>query len=106
MIGFYRVAMTEGSRRRPLRHRIFTADSGAVAAALRDFLERMVAAGWFDVGDCGFAAEHLMGLLREPLYQDLTLHSHDLIGDADPSSAVREAVDIFLNGCGTRERAR
>jgi hypothetical protein len=46
-----------------------------------------------------------MGMLREPLYQELTVHSQALTFYGSAEEAVQHAVDIFLRGCGAQETA-
>ena len=106
LIGFCRVAMTEGSRPRAVRQRVYDNGPGAVAAALTDFLEHAKAAGALAVDDCALAAEHLVGLFREPLYWELTLHSREFALSDNGSNYVSSAVQLFLNGCGNKDVAK
>ena len=99
MVGLYRVGMTEGSRRRSLRQRFYEAGPGALSRALGDYVGGAVAAGVVAIEDCSLAAEQLMGMLREPLYQEIALHSQELVFQESASLAVRAAVDVFLDGC-------
>ena len=99
LIGFCRVAMTEGSRHRTVRQRVYDNGPGAVAAALGKFLEQAKAEGKLAIDDSRLAAEHLMGLLREPLYRALTLHSREIALSDDAASFVGEVVRLFLRGC-------
>jgi hypothetical protein len=40
-----------------------------------------------------------MGMLREPLYQELTVHSQEFTSYGSAEEAVEQAVDRFLGGC-------
>ena len=106
MVGLYRVGMTEGSRRRSLRHRFYEEGPAALARALSGFLQRAVDAGVLTVDDCALAAEQLIGMLREPLYQEIALHSQELTFRDDTTLAVRAAVDVFLEGCDDGQGSR
>lgn len=106
LIGFFRLAMTEGSRHKAIRGRLFDEGPGAVTAALSSFLERARAADRIRCDDCSLAAEQLMGMFREPLYQEISLHSTELINRDGQSSSVSPALDIFLRGYGRSEGAR
>lgn len=103
LIGFLRVAMTEGSRRRELRGRVYGAGPAAVTAVLREYLDAAAGKGRLAFAHSGYAAESLMGMLREPLYQELTLHSDELTSYGTADEAVEQAVDRFLEGCNVRE---
>jgi hypothetical protein len=46
-----------------------------------------------------------MGMLREPLYQELTLHSQEFTFYGSAEEAVEQIVDIFLSGCNIQETA-
>ncbi len=103
LIGFARVAMTEGSRQRAVRRRIFDEGLASVADVLRRYLEEAQVQGKLAVDNSGYAAECLMGLLREPLYLELTLHSQELTAYASSEEAVHAALELFLRGCSPAE---
>jgi DNA-binding transcriptional regulator YbjK len=105
LIGFLRVAMTEGSRHKELRRRVYGQGPAAVTAALRDYLDAAAAKGRLAFAHGGYAAESLMGMLREPLYQELVAHSQELTSYGSADEAVEQAVDRFLGGCSAREAA-
>lgn len=105
MIGFLRVAMTEGSRRKELRRRVFGEGPAAVTAALRDYLDAAAGKGKLAFANSAYAAESLMGMLREPLYQELAVHSQELTSYGSAEEAVEQAVDRFLVGCNAKETA-
>ena len=46
-----------------------------------------------------------MGMLREPLYEELSLHSQEFTFYGSAEEAVEQAVDIFLRGCNIQEAA-
>jgi len=105
IIGFLRVAMTEGSRHRALRRRIYEAGPAAVEAALCDYLDAAAGKGRLAFANTAYAAESLIAMLREPLYDELTVHSEEFTFYASAEEAVEQAVDRFLWGCGAREEA-
>ncbi len=99
--------MTEGARRRSRRHRFYEEGPAALARALSGLLlQRAVAAGVLTIKDCALAAEQLIGMLREPLYQEIALHSQELTFRDDATLALRAAVDVFLEGCNDRQGSR
>ena len=95
----YRVFMTESSRRKELRTRFYDHGPRAIAEALATFLEGARRSGAIEVDDCVAAAEHLMGLLREPLYRELALHAAD-VGACELSA--QSSVELFWRGYGER----
>ena len=105
LIGFLRVAMTEGSRHKEIRRRIYEEGPAAIAAALCDYLDAAARKGKLAFANSAYATESLMGMLREPLYQELTLHSQEFTFYGSAEEAVEQAVDIFLRGCNVRETA-
>ena len=105
IIGFLRVAMTEGSRHKELRRRIYAAGPAAVETALCAYLDAAAAKGKLAFVNAGYAAESLIAMLREPLYEELTVHSQELTFYASAEEAVEQAVDRFLRGCDARQAA-
>jgi len=106
LVGFLRVEMTEGSRHnKQLRRRVYDEGPVAITAALRDYLDAAAKKGKLAVANSVYAAESLMGMLREPLYQELIVHSQGLTFYGSAEEAVQHAVDIFLRGCDAREIA-
>jgi AcrR family transcriptional regulator len=103
LIGFLRVAMTEGSRHKELRSRVYGEGPAAVTAALCDYLDAAAGKGKLAFAHSAYAAESLMGMLREPLYQELTVHSQELTSYGSAEEAVEQAVDRFLGGCSAQE---
>ena len=104
LIGFLRVEMTEGSRpNKNIRRRVYDAGPAAVTAALCDYLDAAAKKGKLAFANSAYAAESLMGMLREPLYQELTTHSQKLTFCGSAGEAVQHSVEIFLRGCDTRE---
>ena len=67
LIGVARVAMTEGSRHREVRQRIYERGPAAVTAALQRYLQRAGDEGKVALQGGGFEAECLMAMLREPM---------------------------------------
>ena len=105
LIGFLRVEMTEGSRRKEIRRRIYEVGPAAVTAALCDYLDAAARKGKLAFANSAYAAESLMGMLREPLYQELTVHSQEFTFYGSAEEAVEQAIDRFLRGCNAQETA-
>jgi len=105
IIGFLRVAMTEGSRHRELRRRVYAEGPAAVETALCDYLDAAARKGKLAFANTAYAAESLIGMLREPLFEELTVHSQEFTYYASAEEAVEQAVDRFLWGCDAREAA-
>lgn len=105
LIGFLRVAMTEGTRRKKLHKDIFEQGPVAVTAALTSYLEAAARKGKLAFANSGYAAESLIGMLREPLHQELMVHSHAITSYESAEEAVEQAVDRFLGGCEIQEVA-
>lgn len=103
LVGATRVFMTESSRRKELRVRFHEAGPGALSAKLRAFIQRAKTNGDLAVDDSALAAENLMGMLREPLYLELALHSQELSSYRDACQAVHAAVDAFMDGCDAEQ---
>lgn len=104
-IGLLRVAMAEESLHRELHGRLYGAGPAAVTAALRDYLDAAARKDTLTFANSAYAAESLMGMLREPLYGELTVHSQEFTSYGSAEEAVEQAVDRFLGGCSTREAA-
>ena len=105
IIGFLRVAVTEESRHKQLRRRIYAAGPAAVEKALCDYLDAAAGKGRLAFANTAYAAESLIGMLREPLYEELTVHSEEFTFYGSAEEAVEQAVDRFLWGCDAREAA-
>jgi hypothetical protein len=72
---------------------------------LRDYLDAAAEKGKLAFANSEYAAESLMGMLREPLYEELTAHIQEFTFYGSAGEAVQRAVDIFLRGCDAQERA-
>jgi AcrR family transcriptional regulator len=105
LIGFLRVEMREGSNHKAVRRRVYDAGPAAITAALRDYLDAAAKKGELAFANSEYAAESLMGMLREPLYEELTAHTQEFTFYGSAEEAVQRAVDIFLGGCDAQERA-
>lgn len=105
IIGFLRVAMTEGSRHKELRRRIYAEGPAVVETALCDYLDAAAGKGKLAFANAAYAAESLIAMLREPLYEELTVHSQEFTYYRSAEEAVEQAVDRFLWGCDAREAA-
>lgn len=105
LIGLLRLAMREESLRRELHGRLYGAGPAVVTAVLCDYLDAAARNGTLTFANTAYAAESLMGMLREPLYGELTVHSQEFTSYASAEEAVEQAVDRFLGGCDTEETA-
>jgi len=104
LIGFLRKAMTEGLGHE-IRRRLYEEGPATITAALCDYLDAAARKGRLAFANSAYATESLMAMLREPLYQELTLHSQDFTFYGSAEEAVEQAVDIFLSGCNIQEIA-
>jgi hypothetical protein len=104
LIGFLRKAMTEGLGHE-IRRRLYEEGPATITAALCDYLDAAARKGKFAFANSAYATESLMGMLREPLYQELTLHSQEFTFYGSAEEAVEQIVDIFLSGCNIQETA-
>ncbi len=105
LIGFLRVEMREGSNHKAVRRRVYNEGPASITAALRDYLNAAAKKGKLAFANSEYAAESLMGMLREPLYEELTAHTQEFTFYGSAGEAVQRAVDIFLRGCDAQERA-
>ena len=105
LIGSLRKTMTDGSRDKEIRRRIYQEGPAAIAAALCDYLDAAARKGKLTFANSAYATESLMGMLREPLYGELGLQSQEFTLYGSAEEAVEHAVDIFLRGCNTQEAA-
>jgi len=103
VIGFLRVALEEESIHKELGRRIYEQGPAAVETALRDYLDAAARKGKLAFANMTYAAESLIGMLREPLYQELTVHSQEFTFYGSAEEAVEQAVDRFLWGCDARD---
>ena len=104
LIGFLRKAMTEGLRHE-IRRRLYEEGPATITAALCDYLDAAARKGKLAFANSAYATESLMAMLREPLYQEPTLHSQEFTFYGSAEEAVEQAVDIFLSGCNIQETA-
>jgi len=105
LIESLRKAMTDGSRHKEIRRRIYQEGLAAIAAALCDYLDAAARKGKLTFANSAYAAESLMGMLREPLYGKLSWQSQEFTLYGSAEEAVEHAVDIFLRGYNTQETA-
>ena len=107
LIGFLRVAMTEGSRHKDLRRRVYGEGPAAVTAALNDYLDGAAGKGKLAFANSGYAAEALHGhAARAPFpTRSSPCIPEELTSYGSAEEAVEQAVDRFLGGCRAREAA-
>ncbi|MEW6122452.1 MAG: TetR/AcrR family transcriptional regulator C-terminal domain-containing protein [Pseudomonadota bacterium] len=99
IIALVRLMMAEGARSPDLRKRVYDAGPASVALELRKFFSRAHGLGVLSVSDAHLAAEQLMGMLREPLYQALMLRPASPATPVDASGPVSASIDLVLDGC-------
>jgi MFS transporter, DHA2 family, multidrug resistance protein len=106
LVGFIRMMMAEGARNPALKKRVHEAGQVTVTRKLGEFLSAANERGILSVSNAHLYAEHLLGLLREPLYQALML-SPALRQEEAAADRVRASVESFIHGCAsTRSNTR
>jgi DHA2 family multidrug resistance protein len=103
VVGLFRMMMTQSTHSPLLKKRVFQAGPAAVTMQLRSFLSEASERGVLSIPDTQLYAEQLMGVLREPLYQALTLRPE--ISPDEPSiDHITAGIDLFLKGCANQGR--
>jgi hypothetical protein len=102
LIALVRLMIAEGARNPDLRKRVYEAGPAAVAFELQKLFSDAHEAGILKVPDSHLAAEQLLGLLREPLYQALKFNS-EAPSTIDEKEPVMTSVDLVLDGCAKPE---
>jgi DHA2 family multidrug resistance protein len=97
LVGFVRMMIAEGTRNPQLKERVYEAGPASVTSSLRGFLSEASKSGILSISDAQLAAEYLMGMLREPLYQALMLNR--LPNDEPAAERVEASVARFIDGC-------
>lgn len=105
LLGFLRLAMTDKSSHKEIRRRIYEEGPDAITAALCDYLNAAARKGKLAFVNSAYATESLLGMLREPLYRELTLHPQEFAFYGYAEDAVEQAVDVFLGGCNAKGAA-
>ncbi|AJE46486.1 TetR/AcrR family transcriptional regulator [Celeribacter indicus] len=98
MIALVRLMIAEGARSPDLRRRVYDAGPSSVSFELSQFFTKADVAGVLKVPETHLAAEQLLGMLREPLYEALVLHPAGSSA-SDEAGAVAASVDLVLHGC-------
>ncbi|MBB4046948.1 MULTISPECIES: TetR/AcrR family transcriptional regulator C-terminal domain-containing protein [Sphingomonadales] len=101
IIALVRLMVAEGAHSPDLRKRVYEAGPSSVAFELCQFFAKAHRAGVLNVPQAGLAAEQLLGMLREPLYEALVLNPA-AASACDGSGAVAASVDLILDGCKRR----
>ncbi len=98
IIALVRLMIAEDARSSDLKRRVYDAGPSAVAFELSQFFIKANGTGVLKVPETHLAAEQLLGMLREPLYEALVLHP---VGSSasDEAGAVAASVDLVLDGC-------
>lgn len=97
--GLLRVFLTESSRRSGLRKDFYEAGPARISEPLADFLQRSKQFGVGNALDSRLIAEALMGMLREPLYYKLAIHSRYLSRVLSSVERAPDIVRMFAEGC-------
>jgi AcrR family transcriptional regulator len=105
LLGFLRLAMTDESGHKEIRRLVYEEGPAAITAALCNYLDAAARKGKLAFVNSVYATESLLGMLREPLYGELTLHPQEFALYEYAEEAVEQAVDIFLGGCNAQETA-
>jgi DHA2 family multidrug resistance protein len=95
--------MVEGTRNPSLKKRVYEAGPAAVTLQPREYLSKANDRGILATSDAQLYAEQLMGLLREPLYQELMLNPAPSPGEA-AADRVEARIERFVQGCAAAER--
>lgn len=98
IIALVRLMMAEGARSPDLRRRVYEAGPVSVACKLRQFFSKAHEDGVLTIPEPRLAAEQLLGILREPLYQALMLNPAPPPA-ADEEGPVAASIKLVLNGC-------
>jgi DHA2 family multidrug resistance protein len=98
LVGFVRMMMSEGTRNPPLKKRMYEAGPATVMMTLRKFLQEASERGILSIPDSRLYAEHVMGILREPLYQALMLSPATRPEEA-AADHVKASLERFVQGC-------
>jgi AcrR family transcriptional regulator len=101
-LALYRTIVAEGTRFPSLAHIFFEGGPGRAAARLAIVLEEFRAKGEIDIEDCGRAAQHFIGMLRDDLHLQVVLGLRPRPGQTEIEQSVRQATRIFLDGCRPR----
>lgn len=106
-LALYRTIVAEGTRFPSLAKAFFEGGPGRAAARLAVVLEGFKAKGEIDLEDSGRAAQHFIGMLRDDLHLRVVLGLRPRPRSAEIELSVRQATQIFLNGCqvGTKLRS-
>ncbi|HWJ74250.1 TetR/AcrR family transcriptional regulator C-terminal domain-containing protein [Sphingobium herbicidovorans] len=98
IIALVRLMMTEGARSPGLKKRIYKVGPFSVTCQLRQFFTKAHGAGVLNAPQANLAAEHLLGMLREPLYEALMLNPATASA-SNGAGKVSASVDLVLDGC-------
>lgn len=98
-LALYRVIVAEGARFPELSQAFFDEGPGRAAARLAAVLDGFQERGEVDIKDTTRAAEHFIGMLRDDLHLKAVLGLRPPPKPAEIEASVREATNIFLNGC-------
>jgi len=101
-LALYRVVVAEGTRFPDLARIFFDAGPGRASARLAVVLEDFRRRGEIDVDDTRRAAERFIGMLRDDLHLQVLLGLRSPPSAVEMDRSVRQAVRIFLQGCGIK----
>jgi len=101
-LGLYRIVVGEGIRFPDLARAFFDGGPGRASSRLAGALEQFRQNGEIEVKDSRRAAEHFIGMLRDDLHLRVVLGLRSPPDAAEVDLSVKQAVQIFLDGCRTK----
>jgi hypothetical protein len=105
-VALYRAIIAEGTRFPELARIFFEGGPGRASAALAAVLEEFRQRGEIEVEDSRRAAEQFIGMLRDDLHLQVVLGLRSAPDVSEMDLSVRQAVQIFLNGCRAKSATK
>ena len=105
-VALYRAIIAEGTRFPELARTFFEGGPGRASAALAAVLEEFRQRGEIEVEDSRRAAEQFIGMLRDDLHLQVVLGLRSAPDVSEMDLSVRQAVQIFLNGCRAKSATK
>lgn len=101
-VALYRLVVAEAARFPELAQAFYAGGPGRAAEGLTRALREFERRGELRVPDCRRAAEHFIGMLRDDVHLQVVLGVRPTPTRRETERAVREVVDLFLDGCHRR----
>lgn len=98
VINIFRIVITEANRFPDLVKSFYEQGPGRTAARLAEVLESEQARGTIRSVDCGLAASHFVGMIRDNLHLQVVLGIRPPPTHDEVQQTVDAAVDVFLSG--------